>query len=175
MRCAQWSSSITPLRKLKKDFLSGPLVFRSGPHQFLRRGSPVWRKERRSTVFARSFQRTGSSRTANVAQKAARSFLYTVREGGVVTRPSIGTCFIEEVAYPPAIHILNGCLCALVGLFEHLRVFPDSQIQSVFEACVRGLNICFPHSIQVTGPVTPLESDGIWWGFSLSYNPYSAT
>jgi heparosan-N-sulfate-glucuronate 5-epimerase len=162
-QCAQWLED-NVVEEAQKRFVVWPFSFSL-------RTPPVpapWisgmAQGKALSVFARSFQRTGSSRTADVAQRAARSFLYTVREGGVITRPSIGTCFIEEVAYSPAIHILNGCLCALVGLFEHLRVFPDSQFQSVFEACVEGVE-----------DLLPAFDTGYWSRYSLGVRWHLAT
>ena len=96
------------------------------------------------SVLARSFLRTRSSRTADIAQRAARAFLHTVSEGGVIVRASDDRCFIEEVAHPSAIHILNGCLTGVFGLYEYLRVFPDPPLQAVLEACLQGVENWLP-------------------------------
>ncbi len=174
MRCARWLED-NAVQEAQKRFLVWPFNFslRTPPV------SAPWisgmAQGKALSVFARSFRRTRSSRTADVAHEAARSFLYTVREGGVVTRVSNGTCFIEEYAYPPAIHVLNGCLCALVGLLEHLRVFPDSKIQSVFEACVEGV-ATFASCIRYRLLVPLLPWGPMAFGYSpLSQGPYSAT
>jgi hypothetical protein len=96
------------------------------------------------SVLARSFLITRSSKTADIAQRAAQSFLYAVGDGGVVTKQADGTCFIEEIAAPRSLHILNGCLYGLFGLVEHLRLFPDSRLQLVLEACTEGINHLLP-------------------------------
>jgi heparosan-N-sulfate-glucuronate 5-epimerase len=109
-------------------------------------------------VLARSFQKTGSSRTAEVAQKVANCFLYSVEEGGVIFRLSGNACFIEEIAYPPFLHILNGCQVALLGLFEYLSLFPDPKLQTVMESCVQGIE-----------ELLPQFDTGYWSLYSLGY------
>ncbi len=96
------------------------------------------------SVLARSFKKTGSKATAEAATKVSRSFLYTVAEGGVITRFADGTCFIEEIACEPALHILNGCLYGLYGLFEYLSLFPDPHLQAVMDATVAGIESRLP-------------------------------
>jgi heparosan-N-sulfate-glucuronate 5-epimerase len=96
------------------------------------------------SLLARSFQKTHSARTAEVAHRAARSFLYSVSEGGVISRSDSGAFFIEEVACLPAIHILNGCLYALFGIYEYLHVFEDTELQSVFEKSLQGVDELLP-------------------------------
>jgi hypothetical protein len=88
------------------------------------------------SVLTRAFLDTDSRRTAEVAHKAAQSFAYTVAEGGVISRPADGAVFVEEVAAFPTLHILNGCLTGLIGLFEYLRVFPNAQLQTIFDTAL---------------------------------------
>jgi heparosan-N-sulfate-glucuronate 5-epimerase len=97
------------------------------------------------SVLAREFLRTRSDRTADIARRAANSFLYTVSSGGIITPTGNNRVFIEEYAVLPSTHILNGCLTGLFGLWEHLRVFPDSQLQTIFEAGIDGVENWLPH------------------------------
>jgi heparosan-N-sulfate-glucuronate 5-epimerase len=115
------------------------------------------------SVLARSFQKTGSSRTAEVAERVAKSFLYRVEEGGVIFRFPNETCFIEEIAYPPFLHILNGCQVALIGLFEHLSLFPNRKLQTVLEACVQGIEDLLP---QFDTGYWSLYSLGLRWNLA---------
>jgi heparosan-N-sulfate-glucuronate 5-epimerase len=110
------------------------------------------------SVLARSFQKTGSSRTAEVAERVAKSFLYSVEQGGVVFRLSSNSCFIEEIAHPPFIHILNGCQAALIGLFEYLQPFSNPKIEEVLGACVQGIE-----------DLLPQFDTGYWSLYSLGY------
>jgi heparosan-N-sulfate-glucuronate 5-epimerase len=96
------------------------------------------------SVLVREFLRTGSGQTADVAQRAAKSFLYTVSDGGVITPTGNNSVFVEEYACLPSIHVLNGCLTGLFGLFEYLQVFPDSRLETIFEAGLHGAEKWLP-------------------------------
>ena len=98
------------------------------------------------SLLARAFAMTQSRKTAEIAHRAARSFCYTVEEGGVVSESGSGALFIEEVAqaHTPAIHILNGCLYGLFGLYEYLRFFDDAELKPVLERCVEGVDESLP-------------------------------
>jgi len=108
------------------------------------------------SLLARAFLKTQSARTAEVAHRAARSFCCTVRDGGVVSVSESGAYIIEEVAHPSAIHILNGFLYGLFGLYEYLKVFEDADLQPVFEKCLRGVE-----------EILPLFDMGWWSRYSL--------
>ncbi|MGH9857184.1 MAG: D-glucuronyl C5-epimerase family protein, partial [Acidobacteriota bacterium] len=143
MRCAQWLED-NAVEEAEGRFLiwpyNYPLRTPSVPAGWI---SGMAQGEGLS-VLARSFYRTGSSRTAAVAERVAGSFLYSVEEGGVISKLSGGRCFIEEVAHPPVLHILNGCQVALIGLFEYVSVFKDTRLQSTLEACVQGVEDLLP-------------------------------
>ena len=108
------------------------------------------------SLLARAFQKTQSTRTAEVAHLAARSFCYSIKEGGVVSKSNSGALFIEEIAHPSAIHILNGCLYGLFGLYEYSQVFDDAEVQPVLEECLQG-----------AVEVLPLFDMGWWSRYSL--------
>jgi len=91
------------------------------------------------SLLLRAYEHTKSERTADVAKHAALSFLYELKDGGVLTRTVGGNYFVEELAYPPATHILNGCLFGLVGLYEYLLIFPDPRLKGVLTSCIRGV------------------------------------
>jgi heparosan-N-sulfate-glucuronate 5-epimerase len=157
MRCARWLED-NAVEEPQQRFLVWPYGFPlrtvSVPAGWI---SGMAQGEGLS-VLARSFQKTGSSRTAEVAERVAKSFLYRVEEGGVIFRFPNKTSFIEELAYPPFIHILNGCQVALLGLFEHLTVFSDLKLQGVLEACVQGIE-----------DLRPQFDTGYWSLYSLGY------
>lgn len=96
------------------------------------------------SLLARAYLKTGSGRTADVARRAARSFSYPVREGGVVSETRTGALFIEEVASEPRIQVLNGCLYGLFGLYEYCQVFDDPEMQPVLERCIQGVDEALP-------------------------------
>jgi heparosan-N-sulfate-glucuronate 5-epimerase len=157
MRCARWLED-NAVEELHQRFLVWPYSFPlrslsvpAGYFSGMAQGEGL-------SVLARSFCKTGSSRTAEVAERVAKSFLYSVEEGGVTFRFSTGNCFIEEVAYPPFVHILNGCQAAVMGLLEHLSLFGDPKLQGLLEACVRGIE-----------DLLPRFDTGYWSLYSLGY------
>jgi hypothetical protein len=157
MRCARWLED-NAVEEPQGRFLVWPYSFR------LRTASipPNWisgmAQGEGLSVLARSFCKTGSSRTAEVAERVANCFLYSVEDGGVVFKFSNRMSFIEELPYPPFVHILNGCQIALIGLFEHLSVFGDKKLQGVLEACVKGVEYLLPKF-----------DTGYWTLYSLGY------
>jgi heparosan-N-sulfate-glucuronate 5-epimerase len=157
LRCARWLED-NAVEDSKQRFLiwpySFPLRVPSAPAGWI---SGMAQAEGLS-VLARSFCKTGSARTAEVAERVAKCFLYSVEEGGVIFRLPNESCFIEEYAFPPCLHVLNGCQFALVGLFEHLRLFSDHRLQEVFAACVQGIE-----------DLLPRFDTGYWSLYSLGY------
>ena len=143
LRCAQWledNAVPEPANRFLTWLYTWPL--RAPPV------APPWisgmAQGQALAVLGRAFQLTGSTRTADVARRAARGFLYAVADGGLITRDLEGNCFIEEVAASPAIHILNGCLAGLVGALEHNKLFPDAEIAAVLNACILGIEKLLP-------------------------------
>jgi hypothetical protein len=96
------------------------------------------------SLLTRAFAMTGAARTAEIAHRAARSFCFSVEEGGVVSQSRSGSMFIEEVAAAPKLHILNGALYGLFGLHEYLQSFDDPELQPVFEKCTEGIDEALP-------------------------------
>jgi hypothetical protein len=157
MRCAQWLED-NAVDEEQHRFLVWPYSFPlrsvsipAGHISGMAQGEGL-------SVLARSFCKTGSSRTAEVAERVARSFVHSVEEGGVAFRFPNGSCFIEEIAYPPFVHILNGCQVALIGLFEHLKLFSDPKLRGVLQACVQGIEYLLPQF-----------DTGYWSLYSLGY------
>ena len=153
--CAQWT---------EEHAVDDPLGrFVTWPYSFPLRTPPVkppWvsgmAQGQALSLLARLFVKTHSPRTADVARQAARSFCYSIPEGGVVSELRSGAFFIEEVAHEPAIQVLNGCLYGLFGLYEHLQVFDDPELQPVLEKCVAGVD-----------ELLPLFDMGWWSRYSL--------
>jgi len=93
------------------------------------------------SLLARSYQQNNSERTLDTMRQTSRAFLYTVDEGGMITRFKDSTCFIEEIAHRPSLQILNGCLFGLLGLLEYINIDPDHDLQldEVAGACLDGV------------------------------------
>jgi heparosan-N-sulfate-glucuronate 5-epimerase len=96
------------------------------------------------SLLARAYQITGSSHIAQIAHGAAGSFRYELQDGGILSKTAKGDYFIEELAYQPAIHILNGSLYAVFGLYEYLTVFPNAILETILEKCIRGIEEVLP-------------------------------
>ena len=116
------------------------------------------------SLLIRAYQRTHSTLTADVLRKAALSFIYEIDDGGVLSRTAGGNSFIEEYAFKPAIHVLNGCMYSLIGLREFLQVFPNPQLQDVMLSCVRGIE-----------EVLPFYDLGWWSRYSVGFRWNLAT
>ncbi|MBZ0265218.1 D-glucuronyl C5-epimerase family protein [bacterium] len=72
-------------------------------------------------------------------KSAIKGFSYSIDQGGIVTRQKDGSLFIEELAYDPAIHILNGSLYALYGIYEYNVFFNDSTSDQLLNRCMDGI------------------------------------
>lgn len=81
------------------------------------------------SLLSRSWSLNGDEAFYVCAQRAARVFHVRVEDGGVVSEIEPNLTFYEEVAATPAIHILNGFLYALVGLYEYEVAWPGDQVQ----------------------------------------------
>ena len=143
LKCARWIEE-----HATEDRLGQFLVW---PYTFPLRTPPVkppWvsgmAQGQALSLLTRLFLKAPSPRTAEVARRAARSFCYSLGDGGVVSEMRSGALFIEEVAHDPAIQVLNGCLYGLFGLYEYVRVFDDAELRPVLAKCVRGVEEALP-------------------------------
>lgn len=142
LRCATWIEQCAEVESLGR-FAVWPFTF---PLRTPRVRPPFisgMAQGQALSLLTRASLRTQSARTADVARRAARAFCYSVEEGGVVSVSKSGGFFIEEVAQG-AIHILNGCLYGLFGLYEYLQVFDDAELRPVLEKCVQGVDEALP-------------------------------
>jgi heparosan-N-sulfate-glucuronate 5-epimerase len=96
------------------------------------------------SLLLRAYQRTGSTEIALLSQQAARAFLYDLDDGGVLSKTLNGNSFIEEYAFLPASHVLNGCLYAMIGLHDYLTTFPDQTLENILKDTVRGVEEVLP-------------------------------
>jgi hypothetical protein len=116
------------------------------------------------SLLTRAYEVTGSPTTADVARRAALSFCYTIQDGGAVSEAPSGSLFIEEVAHSPAIHVLNGCLYGLYGLYEYTATFDDPELKPFLARCVEGVE-----------EALPLFDMGWWSRYSLGLRSHIAT
>ncbi|MBV8726838.1 MAG: hypothetical protein JO233_03555 [Candidatus Eremiobacteraeota bacterium] len=73
------------------------------------------------------------------AMRAAMPFRSDVKNGGVVSRTSMGDLFFEEVAVEKPPHILNGHIFALWGLWELHRLTQEEWLRTLVTEAVKTL------------------------------------
>lgn len=137
-RCAQW---------LTENATPDPLGrFLTWPYQFpLRtpRVDPPWlsgmAQGQAISLLARWYEWRSVPLGERIMKEAAQAFRFSVAEGGIVSILPSGARFIEEIAKEPLIHILNGSLYGLLGLYEYLSLFPDPVLSSVLDECIAGV------------------------------------
>ena len=88
------------------------------------------------SVLARAYQSSGSEKTEQVLHGAINCLRYDTNEGGVIARMPDRGPFIEEVCHYPYLHILNGFLYSIFGLYEYLQLFRDEELAELLSACV---------------------------------------
>lgn len=74
--------------------------------------------------------------TSNLIKKIAQSFTIPVKQGGVLSDMGDDEFFLQEAK---TYRILNGCLSALVGLYEYLSLFDDVKIEAIFNGTIKYL------------------------------------
>jgi len=94
------------------------------------------------SVLTRAYSLTKDSRYAETAEKAARIMRIPVSKGGVLSQYEDGAPCIEE--YPCSqgqpLHVLNGLIYALFGLYDYLAVFEDSSYREFYQECIEALS-----------------------------------
>lgn len=144
-RCAQWvKKNITPEPQGRFGGLyhSFPLQLQS------MKVAPPWlsgmAQGQALSLLTRAYRLKPTAATEAAARSVAQSFLYTIEEGGILQPTSAGYLFIEEVAWKPTDHILNGALYALFGLYEYLHCFDDAYLLPQYEKCLAGIREMLP-------------------------------
>ncbi|MCD6461279.1 MAG: hypothetical protein J7L61_00860 [Thermoplasmata archaeon] len=91
------------------------------------------------SVLIRAAEITGEKRYLNTAERAFRSFLYDVKEGGVVERDGKGDLWFEEYVCPRSARVLNGIMFALVGIHEFAEYTGNRDAWDLFWQGVKTL------------------------------------
>lgn len=106
------------------------------------------------SVIARAYEITQSPKFLRIGIKAMASFNYTLDDEGCVSKLDDNTKFIQELAYPPAIFILNGCIYGVIGLFDFIHV--TNLDKTILEPYINGLK-----------RLIPKYDMGVWSKYSL--------
>jgi len=129
-----------------------------------------------ASVLVRAYRLSGKQFYLNHAEESLDPFFKVIEEGGVQSRLSDGSIFVEEYPSAKPTHVLNGFLYALIGLGEYADATGSQSHQELFDNLVRslcknidiwcyarwslyeergkanGLNFCTPsyHNLQIT-------------------------
>jgi len=107
------------------------------------KANPPWLSGMRQgqviSTLLRFYIHEKSDQVADLLKSAIQGFMYSIDEGGLVTRLANGSSFIEEIAYKPSVHILNGCLYGVFGIYEYLQIFKEPEIAELLETCTQGV------------------------------------
>ncbi|MDZ7370382.1 MAG: D-glucuronyl C5-epimerase family protein [candidate division KSB1 bacterium] len=74
-----------------------------------------------------------------VSRAAVRVFLYDYAEGGVAAPLADGTVFFQEYPVEPPVHVLNGGIFALLGVYDYAVFFDDQEMRALVHHVVDGL------------------------------------
>jgi heparosan-N-sulfate-glucuronate 5-epimerase len=78
-------------------------------------------------------------RKATAARLAARSFAFSLKDGGVRDTDRHGCTIYKEFACPDSPTVLNGLIFGLIGLKEYSEYFHDQDAEGDFNAGIDGL------------------------------------
>lgn len=94
------------------------------------------------SLFVRMARRTGDPKYLDLAGKAVRAFF----EPGLplVWRGDDGRVFFEEYPTDPPSHVLNGCLCAWLGLWDYARETGDPRVREFCTESLKGIQQSIP-------------------------------
>lgn len=81
------------------------------------------------SALARAYQLTGDERFLETAHHVARTFERDILDGGVCAPIGEDGVFFEEVAVYPAAHTLQGCIFALLGLYDYVAITGNLHMQ----------------------------------------------
>jgi glycosyltransferase involved in cell wall biosynthesis len=92
------------------------------------------------SALIRAYQLTGSELFLQATRRAVGAFRLDILDGGVAAPIGEDGIFFEEVAVYPAAHILNGCILALLGLYDYVAVTQDGRVDLLIERCLSTLH-----------------------------------
>lgn len=85
------------------------------------------------SVLLRAYQETNEEDYLIAAKNAVKIFDVPLQNGGVVVVDNDDNIFFEEFPTDPAIHVLNGFIYALFGLYDFYRVTGSEHINNLFQ------------------------------------------
>ena len=94
------------------------------------------------SVLTRAYKLTKDFNYVKVAEKAVRIMRIPIDEGGVLGYYIDGGPCIEEYPYLQGepLHVLNGFIYALFGLYDYISVTSDSGFKTFYQECIEALS-----------------------------------
>ena len=84
------------------------------------------------SVLVRTHNLTRNESYLNCAQKAFSTFKYDISEGGVTYFDTVGKLWLEEYPHSPPLHVLNGMISAILGLYDLMNVTQDKKVAEYY-------------------------------------------
>lgn len=97
------------------------------------------------SLLLRAYVLTGDQKYMEASNKAFKSFLYNVDNGGVVNRDNEGSIFLEEVPTEKVSGILDGFIYAIFGVYDYSIITGDEKAKEIFEDSLRTLENRLPN------------------------------
>ncbi len=96
------------------------------------------------SVLMRAFLLTRDTQFLLTAQQVAQTFRLDILDGGICAPVGSDGLFFEEIASYPAMHLLQGCLWGMFGLYDYLTLCQDEELQARLQHVVRTLDTLLP-------------------------------
>jgi len=96
------------------------------------------------SLLLRAYELTKDSKYLSVAEKAFPSFNYDISERGVKYISEDHLLFFEEIPSIPPMHILNGFIFALFGIFDYYCITKDELALKLFNEGITTLEKYLP-------------------------------
>ncbi len=85
------------------------------------------------SVLVKAYQLTGNQGFLDVTDRVIRTFERDILDGGVSSPLGVGGIFFEEIAIYPASHNLSGCIFAILGLYDYVRLTGNVQVEELIQ------------------------------------------
>ncbi len=90
------------------------------------------------STLLRGFQLTGNEKFMEISQKAMKNLHIDIKDGGGRYEED-GMVYLEEYPEDKPVHVLNGFIYALWGVYDYMLVTGDKKAEKLFNDCVQTL------------------------------------
>lgn len=93
------------------------------------------------SVLVRAYAETKDQAYLYAADETFKSLSMSVDVGGVLFHDERGRPWIEEYLVDPPVHILNGCIWALWGIYDYALLTGHDRAKALFSSCVEAIAV----------------------------------